>query len=335
MQPNMIIHTGAPKTGSTFLQKLMVSNRDLLRSEGIYYPQQSLAGAMAGNAKLLVTAMLGTPTKSFTRTFPAINVRKLQPQQLLEDLLQDWNPEQETIVLSAENFRPEHAAYLHEMLPSFARPRVITYIRRQDSWAESMFKQLTKTRDITENLGTFVNYLCNGEAIERNDPNWLRHYTEWRRYFPDYSMASHEVVTGDIFGHFAKMTELSLKHVPMMPDATNVSPDAFQMAYLLALPKRMTDERFFRARNACLRTVSPHSSFRRISFLSPAMRTMIKAKYTEPNARLAQLLTSSPVDEALVWEEDNYTYMPPEEFVETHEYQEFVDDVTAAIGTSR
>ena len=67
---------------------------------------------MAGNAKLLATVLSEAPSLSFLRNFPEIDTAALDPAEALAELLADWRADRETAILSAENFRPQHAATL-------------------------------------------------------------------------------------------------------------------------------------------------------------------------------------------------------------------------------
>ena len=115
--PRIVLHVGAPKTASTYLQRRLRADSNHLRKHGIYVPVLPAVAAMAGNAKLLATALSKRPSLTFQRAFPEIDVSALNPAVLVSELLKDWKRDSESVVLSAENFRPHHVTRLHELLP--------------------------------------------------------------------------------------------------------------------------------------------------------------------------------------------------------------------------
>ena len=129
--PRVVLHIGAPKTASTYLQRRLCANAETLRKHGIYVPVIPAVAAMAGNAKLLATTLSQRPSLTFQRGFPEIDVRKLDPARIVTELLADWRAESESVVLSAENLRPNHAPRLRELLPPSAPCVVILFVRRR------------------------------------------------------------------------------------------------------------------------------------------------------------------------------------------------------------
>src|SRR2546423_7763876 len=154
--PRIVLHIGAPKTASTYLQRRLRADPSHLRKHGIYVPVLPLVAEMAGNAKLLATALSRRPSLTFQRAFPKIDLRTLDPSGLVAELLQDWRADSESVVLSAENFRPNHAPRLRELLPKTAPSVVVLFVRRQDRWIDSYFNQMVKTNEISEDISTFV-----------------------------------------------------------------------------------------------------------------------------------------------------------------------------------
>ena len=112
----IILHVGAPKTGSTYIQKRLKANASALRARGVYVPVLPEVSAMAGNAKLLATVLTDERTASFQRAFPTLDLALLRPEQVMDDLLRGWVKDEEDVILSAENFRPSHAVRLYFFL---------------------------------------------------------------------------------------------------------------------------------------------------------------------------------------------------------------------------
>ena len=49
-RPRIVLHVGAPKTASTYIQRRLRVNEEQLRKHGIYLPVLPEVAAMAGNA---------------------------------------------------------------------------------------------------------------------------------------------------------------------------------------------------------------------------------------------------------------------------------------------
>ena len=233
--PRIVVHVGAPKTASTYLQRRLRADPNHLRKHGIYVPVLPLVSEMAGNAKLLATALSRRPSLTFQRSFPKINVTALDPTRLVAELLQDWRADSESVVLSAENFRPNHAQRLRELLPKSAPCVVVLFVRRQDRWIDSYFNQMVKVNEIDEDISTFVARLCdtNGERLCR--PDWFANYEAWRDAFGDCKVVFYDEVASDVFGAF--IAAAGLEPVPDLIDIdrAQVSLNVYELAYLLDL----------------------------------------------------------------------------------------------------
>src|SRR5438105_159504 len=200
--PRIIVHIGAPKTASTYLQRRLRADPKRLRKHGIYVPVLSQVAAMAGNAKLLATALSERPSLTFQRAFPEIDLSALNPTTLVAELLKDWRRDTESVVLSAENFRPNHAARLRELLPKDMPAVVVLFVRRQDRWIDSYFNQMVKTSEVHRSISSFVGKLCDTDGERWCRPDWFAHYQAWRNAFGNCNVVFYDEVASDVFGAF-------------------------------------------------------------------------------------------------------------------------------------
>jgi hypothetical protein len=233
--PRIVLHVGAPKTASTYLQRRLRADPSYLRKHGIYVPVLPLVAEMAGNAKLLATALSRRPSLTFQRTFPKIDVSALDPARLVTELLQDWRADSESVVLSAENLRPNHAGRLRELLPATAPCVVVLFVRRQDRWIDSYFNQMVKVNEIHEGISTFVARLCDTDGERLCRPDWFAHYEAWRDAFGNCKIVFYDEVASDVFGAF--VAAAGLEPVPDLIDIdpAQVSLNIHELAYLLDL----------------------------------------------------------------------------------------------------
>src|SRR5438477_8063590 len=153
--PRIVLHVGAPKTASTYIQLRLRADPRHVRAHGIYVPVLSATATAPGNAKLLATALSREPSLTFSRVFPEINVTALNASEVVAELLEMWRSDAESIVLSAENFRPAHATRLRELLPDRWPSAVVLFVRRQDRWIDSYYNQLVKINEFTGDISAF------------------------------------------------------------------------------------------------------------------------------------------------------------------------------------
>jgi len=288
--PRIILHVGAPKTASTYLQRRLRADPAHLRKHGIYLPVLPVVAEMAGNAKLLATALSRRPSLTFQRAFPDIDVSALDPTRLVAELLQGWRPDSESVVLSGENFRPHHAPRLRELLPTTAPCVVVLFVRRQDRWIDSYFNQMVKTNELNEDISTFVARLCDtaGERLCR--PDWFAHYEAWRNAFGDCKVVFYDEVASDVFGAF--IAEAGLKPVPDLIDIdrAQVSLNVYELAYLLDLKSPIEYADFLRRQSASEKASRRFGRQETRSLLSNADLERLRNRFEASNHRLMTAL---------------------------------------------
>jgi hypothetical protein len=283
--PRIVVHIGAPKTASTYLQRRLRADPNHLRKHGIYVPVLPLVAEMAGNAKLLATALSRRPSLTFQRAFPKIDVSALDPEKLIAELLQDWRRDSESVVLSAENFRPNHAGRLRDLLPKTTPCAVVLFVRRQDRWIDSYFNQMVKTNEINEDISTFVARLCDTDGERLCRPDWFTHYEAWRDAFEDCKVVFYDEVGLDVFGAFIAAAGLEPMPDLIDVDRAQVSLNVCELAYLLNLKAPEYPDFLLR------RTASEKAS-RRLglhetrSLLSSADLERLRNRFEAPNHRL-------------------------------------------------
>ncbi|HWY52175.1 MAG TPA: hypothetical protein VNW72_11900 [Chthoniobacterales bacterium] len=287
--PRIVVHIGAPKTASTYLQRRLRANPTHLRKHGIYVPVLPLVAEMAGNAKLLATALSRRPSLTFQRAFPKIDVSALDPEKLVTELLQDWRRDSESVVLSAENFRPNHARRLRQLLPKTAPCVVVLFVRRQDRWIDSYFNQMVKVNEIDEDISTFVARLCDTDGERLCRPDWFAHYEAWHDAFGDCKVIFYDEVASDVFGAF--IAAAGLEPVPDLIDIdrAQVSLCVYELAYLLdKIPIDYAD--FLRRRAASEKASRRLGVHETRSLLSSADLERLRNRFEASNHRLLTAL---------------------------------------------
>jgi hypothetical protein len=334
--PRIVVHIGAPKTASTYLQRRLRADPSHLRNHGIYVPVLPLVAEMAGNAKLLATALSRRPSLTFQRAFPKIDVSALDPTRLVAELLQDWRADSESVVLSAENFRPNHAQRLRELLPKNAPCVIVLFVRRQDRWIDSYFNQMVKTNEVNEDISTFVARLCDTEGERLCRPDWFAHYEAWRNAFGDCQVVFYDEVASDVFGAF--IAAAGLEPVPDLIDIdrAQVSLNVYELAYLLDLKTPIDYPNFLLRRAASEKASRALGLHETRSLLSSADLERLRNRFEASNQRLLTALgrNNNPTLLRLDVRSDTDSYCDLKEFYAAESYARY-RELTDAIYTRR
>jgi hypothetical protein len=207
----------------------------------------------------------------------------------MDDLLAGWDRASETVILSAENFRPAHALLIRELLPGAAAAAVLV-VRRQDLWIESYYNQLVKTGDFVGDLPTFVEMICEGRQPRLCLPDWSAHHDAWRAVFGDCRVLVYEEVRHDLYARFLDTIAPALGTGAVAGTPEQVSVDVFQLAYLLATPRPIGDADFARRRHAAAEATRRLGAPPPVTLLSARERAALYERFTPSNRHLlAQL----------------------------------------------
>jgi hypothetical protein len=141
MAPTLYLHIGIQKTGSTAVQNVCMDNQERLKRSGILFPSAGFARgsprgptATAGHRRLL--RFMRRPDKM-----------PLHPEaRALLDEIEAANCD--VIVLSCEVFsapgKRKVVSGLEWLMKQGFDARIVAYLRRQDSWLDSFYRQLLK-----------------------------------------------------------------------------------------------------------------------------------------------------------------------------------------------
>ncbi|MDO6727350.1 hypothetical protein Q4544_10430 [Cognatishimia sp. 1_MG-2023] len=127
-RPRLILHIGSQKTGTTTLQGFLKTQTEPLAEAGLHYVQ-------AGRTNIAHNSVIPS-------------IRKGHGEAVGEDILAELSQNRDkTCFISSEMFfRPDIARFFAKHLPAALRikSKVIVYLRRQDKYAEAMYKQRVK-----------------------------------------------------------------------------------------------------------------------------------------------------------------------------------------------
>lgn len=286
--PRVVIHIGASKTGSTFLQTLFDRNRPALLRQGIWYPEKGLLRHGGRPQKQGGHALLLSAAKSGDRRM----------RRFLADVPQQSDGIH-TILLSSEAFFLDpRGPELLDMFPG-AQCNVVVYLRRQDDWANSQYHELVAggaVGRVTADIGTWLrdpetrrlldyrNVLGAWAARVGRDNVIVRPYDESR--WPGHDLAA----------DFAAQTELP--QIAALPRPERTNPPRLSSAHGEML--RHINARAFATRAAYLSfiedvtdTLSHWRSKRGLpvpppDYLAQAERETLMAGLSQANAEIAR-----------------------------------------------
>jgi tetratricopeptide (TPR) repeat protein len=155
MKPELILHIGLPKTGTTSIQHTLAAHRELLLEQGILYPVSP--GKVAH--ELLPASILGSnlTIKHFHPTIwegmtPTVRLELFRRE--FDQELRDRPAHVDKVLMSAEHCGEflksralicDLAAFLQAR---FGHCKIVAYIRRQDSLAASVYSERLRVGDL-------------------------------------------------------------------------------------------------------------------------------------------------------------------------------------------
>lgn len=171
-QKTLFLHIGTHKTGSTSIQSVLTKEKEKLKEEGIYY----LGGFRE----------LSKPMKVRTE-YDEDHVRKFQ-KKVKESINQSKFSNPHTYIASNENWSGStlnaydnaalNAKILRDIFKNFDfNIRIIVYLRRQDSFIESVYAQKVKRGDTDL---TFQDFL---ELVHKKQFHWISLLDSYAKFF--------------------------------------------------------------------------------------------------------------------------------------------------------
>jgi hypothetical protein len=285
MRGHCYIHIGAPKTGTTFLQKILFDNRNALAKQEVLYPDVSLRGY--GHHDIAFRLSGGYPKWATT-----------QPKSLdvlTEELAESVRDHRGNVVLSSEDFYIFPAApALYTMLESARvlanrEPIIIVYLRRQDAAHESWYNQTIKAQGETHALD---------ECIELNRELFDYHeqLERWSSVFGRSSLVVRpyeegQLKNGSLVEDFFGVIGIDPHVLAIPPERVNsgLNKDVLEFQRLINhLPLEVERKRLYHRELIALTSqTSGAGLFGETPLLSGPQRRDILAFYSSGNAEVA------------------------------------------------
>lgn len=284
---NLILHIGTNKTGSTTIQNFLRENSHELANEGYYYP---MGGAYyyppESSASLLAHALREKQPKY-------IGNIKIDKSSCISDIRRDIiNSDCKNIIISSEHFslarektQIQNIFNIFEDL--FKSIKVIIYLRRQDSYIESLWSQRIKLGMITKSFEDFF-------AEQTKTSSALDYYqllAPWSEIFGIENITvkpfeKTQFVDHDLLTDFLEY--IGYKFIPVNNTLQNTSPSTEYLEALRMFTKSIKDvnERMIFAR--IFRKLPIKFDNNKYTFLTNEKRKLLLDKFNESNQRIAQ-----------------------------------------------
>lgn len=303
------VHIGAPKTGSTAIQRALHAAGPALHAHGIAYPDTHLRGW--GHHDLCIALAPSTPDWATPSPHGLDGMGRCLAEVVPESV--------RTVLLSSENFFlfPE-AEKLRAWVTRWWGPpdRVVidVFVRRQSELVESWYNQLVKAQGFA---GTFE------ESVARDGTLWdvEARLAPWAQAFGDASVRVHayhrvraRVVAA--YGAVLGLPEGVLIDPPGRANTRLVRDALEYQRQLNTLPLPVPQKRRFHRALTALSARADDVGLLDTPFVSSARLAAIEATYAAGNARVADRFCGgvSPFDDGPLRArgEDDYPGLRPE-----------------------
>lgn len=276
------LHIGAHKTGSTILQHFLHENREILLNDGILYPVIQMKNFADFQHVGLVSMLLKNELDAFYSYI-------------------EQNDSDKDLLISSECFllRDRNGRSLSEKLARLKdyaeKIVVIVYIRRQDTWLESLYQEEVKANQRT--TLRFNNWIekCLAEELYYR-PDWLKITGEWDSIFGDNCVIVRKCENasytgGNIFHDFMSVlgiNDISAYKTPNTSRA-NIGFKNREFVEILRIANLFHERSSGNSQYINLLSFMNNRNEKDYSFFSPEERTNLLASFEESNSRIAQV----------------------------------------------
>lgn len=288
----LIIHIGQPKTGTSAIQGFLDYNRNKLAAEnGIIYPNLNhkdfLSGRQHNHAHFFAGVLDNDSIKNCVVTFEKLKKFCLRNNK-------------NRIVISNEGFFSHRwPKYIRELIDHFDFDyHIILYLRRQDKYAESAWKQWGHKNPL---YNTIFDY------IDNINLNWKRVIDVWLEYFDlkNFSVRPYEKSTigNDTVVDFMKILGVNKLSDFVSPPKSNqvhnigFNRDVIEVLKLCrSIIKSQHDNKLLDFMYKSVPEKYQKKPFEEYDFLSPNDKLELIKKYEKSNNEIAKIFSGNQVN---------------------------------------
>lgn len=278
------IHIGAGKTGSSAIQSFLNYNREkLVKEYSILYPNLNSSHFDRGIGQISHCPIFSNHSPS-------------EMSDLINNVIDFSNKKNiKNIVLSCECLLhvPKNAEFLYKGVENNEKDNcvIIAYMRRQDHWLESAWKQWGVKSDKYENIEAYIK----GKTI-----TWLDDLNKWAEVFGKENIIVHpyekeQLPSNGLISDFLQIIGVNYnEHRWIMPPKNNLNvnfgfnPDIIEIFRLnRGFYKNIHDHRLLNFFSEYLGDEFKKLPFEKYSLLSPNQRLEILQRYEPMNKLIA------------------------------------------------
>lgn len=219
--PKIIIHGGSTKTGSTYIQHFLDSNRPALLRNGVLYPEVGLfwqkdrPHKQAGHSEFTYESTQKPKNNKLYRFIVNSIVKARTPIH--------------TIIISSEAyFLNKNSLNIPDYFDAF-ECKFTCYLRSQDEWANSQYSEFVAggaVGRVTDDFDTWISQPITKERLDYASflIRWcekLGNNNVWPRLYD-----RNELLNGDVLDDFLSLIDINFKHELIWPD-TSVTANIF------------------------------------------------------------------------------------------------------------
>ncbi len=217
-KPKLILHIGHDKCGSTSLQETLNANSEWYKERGVMIMNSVMPASQTPGDRVGMIWVIDEILRYSKEGRLNLATDKLAD---LVDVVRKASKQYPVVVLSSENlYHPDHAALWGKYRSEF-EIQIIYYIRRQDEWLVSAWKQWGLTSGIS--LDAYVE-----QQTQRGYPDFNKTAKKWETEFgpenchirPLHESALYE---RDLIKDFFEATQIAIP--PKILENFNKSPD--------------------------------------------------------------------------------------------------------------
>ena len=286
LEPTCTVHIGAPKTGSTALQKYLTDHRKTLLDAGILYFGSGLRGFGHHDLAFLLYGNYPNWAKTQHKTL----------EQFRKEYHRETAGHPGHLLLSSENF------YLYpkpELLRKFLdqcsmtqgrQTRIIVYVRRQDEAHESWYNQTIKAQGYSHGFRECVKAFYSLWDYQTNLKSWADTFGRDRLTVIPY--ISTNAKPFDVVENILRLFGLDPADYPKQTERLNteINRDILEFQRLLNQLSGTPEEKrcYHKAFIAMTQTFKGSGVFDESPCIPLAVRRELLKKYSEGNKLVAQ-----------------------------------------------
>jgi glycosyltransferase involved in cell wall biosynthesis/predicted O-methyltransferase YrrM len=285
--PNLYLHIGLHKTGTSAIQQFLLENSKILKQNKYLYPE---AGVEAAAHHLLPWTL--------NDEHPEYKNAEKSTEVIWSEIENEIKESQcDKIILSSEDFssiyKIENLEKLRQLTKDY-HTKIVVYLRRQDQLLQSQYREMVKQP------GSRISHTI--QEFTQNEP-WIWHFLDYEQRLKDWAdvFGKENIIVRvyekgqlpqGIFVDFCNAVGLSLSNDYVLPEIVNPTLNRDLLEFLRYCNASLTGDtghwKLINAVDGISQNIGNKDYFEHHTLLSPDERLEIIQKYEKSNRRVAR-----------------------------------------------